>query len=84
MGLYRIAVRVSAITQLAPSDCSAQQLALDAPTMGQPEVFDHAKADLLGVDGKIGAASLAFMQAWKNHCVAWVKQQTAPPTPSLA
>lgn len=97
MGLYRIAVLVgslrresfnrklaSAITLLAPSDFSFQQLALDAPTMGQPEAFVHAKADLFGDDGKIGAASLAFMQTWMDHYVAWVKQQTAPSTPPLS
>lgn len=57
---------------------------LDAPTMGQPEAFVHAKADLFGDDGKIGAASLAFMQTWMDHYVAWVKQQAAPSTPPLS
>ncbi len=57
---------------------------LDAPTMGQPEAFVHAKAVLFDGDGKIGAASLAFMQTWVDHYVAWVKQHAAPSTPPLA
>lgn len=50
---------------------------LDAPTMGQPEAFLQANADFFDDDGAIGAGSLAFMQAWMDHYVAWVKQQLA-------
>ncbi len=46
---------------------------LDVPTLGQPEVFIHAKEGLFDADGNIGAGSLKFMQAWMDRYVAWVK-----------
>lgn len=46
---------------------------LDVPTLGQPEVFIHAKEGLFDADGNIGASSLKFMQAWMDRYVAWVK-----------
>ncbi len=47
---------------------------LDVPCMGQPEAFIHAKAGFFEADGRICQASLAFMQTWVDHYVAWVKQ----------
>ena len=47
---------------------------LDVPTLGQPEAFVQAKEGLFAADGGIGPHSLAFMKAWMNHYVAWVKQ----------
>lgn len=47
---------------------------LDAPTMGQPEAFIHAKEGLFDPDGQIGAASRPFLQAWMDHYVAWIQQ----------
>jgi chromate reductase len=46
---------------------------LDVPTLGQPEVFIHAKEGLFDADGNIGAGSLKLMQAWMDRYVAWVK-----------
>lgn len=48
---------------------------LDVPTMGQPEAFLHAKDDFFDSDGKIGHASLEFMQDWMDRYVVWVKKQ---------
>ena len=48
---------------------------LDAPTMGQPEAFLHAKEGFFDADGQIGPASVAFMQDWMDSYVAWVKKQ---------
>lgn len=50
---------------------------LDAPTMGQPEGFIQARADFFDKDGKIGPASLKFVQTWMDHYVAWVKKHAA-------
>jgi chromate reductase, NAD(P)H dehydrogenase (quinone) len=45
----------------------------DVPTMGSPQAFVQAKDDLLDEEGRIGAASLVFMQAWMNKFAAWVR-----------
>ena len=47
---------------------------LDMPTMGQPEVFIHAKEGLFDEDGNIGADSKAFLQGWVDRYVDWVKK----------
>ncbi len=47
---------------------------LDVPTMGQPEAFIQAKDGLFDGIGNIGQGSLAFMQSWMDHYVAWVKK----------
>ena len=50
---------------------------LNMPTLGQPEAFIQAKDDLLDADGGVGANSKAFLQAWMDHYVAWVKKHAA-------
>jgi chromate reductase len=50
---------------------------LDAPTLGQPEVFIHAKEGLFDEAGDIGASSKKFLQAWMDRYVAWVKKHAA-------
>ena len=49
---------------------------LDAPTLGQPEAFVHAKAGLFDESGNIGADSKKFFQNWMFQYVAWVKKHT--------
>lgn len=50
---------------------------LDAPTLGQPEAFIHAKEGLFDANGNIGEGSHKFLQSWMDHYVAWVKQHNA-------
>lgn len=50
---------------------------LDVPTLGQPEMFIHAKDGLFDAQGNIGADSAAFLQQWMAHYVAWVKQHVS-------
>ena len=47
---------------------------LDAPTLGQPEAFIHAKEGLFDADGNIGEGSKKFLQNWMDQYVAWVKK----------
>ena len=48
---------------------------LDAPTLGQPEVFITVKDGLFGDKGEIADAnSRKFLQGWMDKYVAWVKQ----------
>lgn len=49
---------------------------LDVPTLGQPEVFIHAKEGLFEPSGKLGEASRKFLQGWMTQYVAWVKHHT--------
>ncbi|UNK49555.1 NAD(P)H-dependent oxidoreductase [Lysobacter sp. S4-A87] len=49
---------------------------LDMPTMGQPEVFIHAKEGLFDDDGQIGAGSRKFLQEWMDRYVDWVKSHS--------
>ena len=50
---------------------------LDAPTLGQPEAFIHAKEGLFDAKGNIGEGSQQFLQGWMDRYVAWVKQHAA-------
>jgi chromate reductase len=47
---------------------------LDVPTLGQPEVFIHAKDGFFDGAGNIGPDSKAFLQAWIGRYVGWIKQ----------
>jgi chromate reductase len=47
---------------------------LDTLTLGQPEVFLHAKEGLFDTAGDIGPDSREFLQTWVNRYVAWIKQ----------
>jgi chromate reductase len=74
---------VLGISPGAPGTSMAQQhlrnvLAyLDAPTLGQPEVFMQNKEGLFTADGGIGDGSRAFLQGWMDKYVAWVKKHAA-------
>ena len=50
---------------------------LNMPALGQPEAFIHAKEGFFDTDGRIGSASLAFVQGWMDRYVAWVRQHRA-------
>ncbi len=47
---------------------------LDAPTMGQPEVFLQAKDGFFTADGSVADGSKKFLQSWMDRYVDWVKQ----------
>ncbi|HTO78736.1 MAG TPA: NAD(P)H-dependent oxidoreductase, partial [Methylocystis sp.] len=47
---------------------------LDAPTLGQPEVFLQFKEGLLDAEGAVGEGSRIFLQGWTDRYVAWVKK----------
>lgn len=50
---------------------------LNAPVLGQPEAFVHAKDGLFDADGNIGSASREFLQGWMDRYVDWIRQHTA-------
>lgn len=47
---------------------------LDVPTLGQPEMFIHAKDGLFDEQGNIGPSSKQFFQNWVEQYTAWIKQ----------
>ena len=47
---------------------------LDVPTLGQPEVFIHAKEGVFDAAGKLGESTTAFMQGWMAAYLAFVKR----------
>ena len=49
-------------------------VALDVPTLGQPEAFIQAKDGLFDETGDIGAGSKKFLQNWMDQYVAWVQR----------
>jgi chromate reductase, NAD(P)H dehydrogenase (quinone) len=64
----------------ATGTCMAQQhlrnvLAyLDVPTLGQAEVFIHAKEGFFDSHGLLNEGSKGFLQSWMDRYVAWVKK----------
>ena len=47
---------------------------LDMPTLGQPEVFLHAKEGFFDGSGAIASeGTRKFLQGWVDRYVAWVK-----------
>ncbi len=50
---------------------------LDAPVLGQPEAFIHAKDGRFDAKGDIGPASKAFLQGWMDDYLAWVGKHAA-------
>ncbi|MBL8143277.1 MAG: hypothetical protein JNM38_19330 [Acidobacteria bacterium] len=47
-------------------------------TMGQPEAFIQAKADLFDAAGNIGSPDTRkFLQGWMDRYAAWVVSHTA-------
>jgi chromate reductase, NAD(P)H dehydrogenase (quinone) len=67
----------------ATGTCMAQQhlrnvLAyLDAPTLGQAEVFIHAKEGFFDSEGNLNQGSKVFLQGWMDRYVAWVEKHVA-------
>jgi chromate reductase len=63
--------------------CMAQQhlrnvlASLDAPTLGQPEVFLQARDGLFDASGSVTAQSGELLQGWMDRYVAWVRQHAA-------
>jgi chromate reductase len=47
---------------------------LDMPTLNQPEAFIQFKDDLIGPDGRIGAASADFLNGWMQAFFAWTER----------
>ena len=50
---------------------------LDMPTLGQPEVFIHAKDGFFDVAGNVSDGSKQFLQTWMDAYVEWVKKHVA-------
>lgn len=51
---------------------------LDAPTLGQPEIFLQAKDGLFDEGGNIGEGGQKFLQGWMDRYVAWVQLHFNP------
>ena len=51
---------------------------LNAPTLGQPEAFIHAKEGLFDDQGNVGQGSQEFLQGWMDSYVDWVKRHVQP------
>ncbi len=47
---------------------------LDAPTLGQPEAFIHAKEGLFDTAGNITEQNKQFFQTWMDKYSEWVKK----------
>ncbi|MEP6503079.1 MAG: NAD(P)H-dependent oxidoreductase [Betaproteobacteria bacterium] len=50
---------------------------LDAPTLGQPEVFIHAKEGVFSADGTLSESTGKFMQDWLTAYLAFVKRHAS-------
>jgi len=51
---------------------------VDAPTMGQPEVFLTVKKDFFDADGAIAdAGTRKFIQGWMDRYAGWVRRHAA-------
>ena len=50
---------------------------LDVPTLGQPEVFIHAKEGVFNPDGSLGESAHKFVQGWLSAYLAFVKRHGA-------
>jgi chromate reductase, NAD(P)H dehydrogenase (quinone) len=73
-----IGVSVGAIgTAIAQQHLRIMLAYLDAPTLGQPEVFVHYKEGLFEEDGEIGTGSRKFLQNWMDRYVAFVQKHAA-------
>jgi chromate reductase len=47
---------------------------LDAPTLGQPEVFIHAKEGVFVAPGKLGESTAKFVQGWLTTYLEFVRR----------
>jgi chromate reductase len=61
-------------TSMAQQHLRNVLVAVDVPTLGQPEAFIHVKDGLFDEAGNIGADSKQFLQNWMDQYVAWVKK----------
>jgi chromate reductase len=69
-----LGVSVGAIgTALAQQHLRNVLAYLDAPTLGQPEVFVQATDLLFDASGHLGEGSRPFFQKSMDHYVAWVR-----------
>jgi chromate reductase len=69
-----LGISVGAIgTACAQKDLRGILAYLDMPTLGQPEVYLHAKEGFFEPSGDVSAASRDFLQKWVDAYVAWVK-----------
>ena len=50
---------------------------LDAPTLGQPEVFIQAKEGVFNADGTLAESTATFMQGWLTAYLAFVQRLRA-------
>ncbi len=64
-------------TALAQQHLRSVLAYLDAPTMGQPEVYLQVKEGLLDGSGAIGEDSRAFLKGWMDRFVDWIKRHNA-------
>lgn len=70
-----IGISVGAIgTAIAQQHLRNTLAYLDAPTLGQPEVFIQYKEGLFEPDGSIGPVSRKFLQNWMDRYVAFVRK----------
>lgn len=70
-----IGVSVGAIgTALAQQHLRNVLSYLDVPTLGQPETFIQWKEGLIDANGNVGDGSKAFLQAWMDRYVQWIKR----------
>jgi chromate reductase len=70
-----IGVSVGAIgTALAQQHLRNVLSYLDVPTLGQPETFIQWKEGLIDANGNVGEGSKAFLQAWMDRYVQWIKR----------
>lgn len=70
-----IGISIGAIgTALAQAQLRSILSYLDAPTLGQPEVYLQMKDGLFDDAGNIGEQSRAFLQGWMDRYVAWVRK----------
>ena len=65
------------ITEMAQQHLRNVLVFLNMPTMAQPEAFIQNSDALFNADGSIGEVSRAFLQAWMDSYVAWVKRHNA-------
>ena len=74
-----IGISVGAIgTAVAQQHLRGVLAYLDVPTLGQPEVFLHAKEGFFDESGDIASAGTRkFLAGWMERYVAWLKQHAA-------
>jgi chromate reductase len=73
----RVGVSIGAVgTAIAQQHLRNVLAYLDVPTLGQPEVFIHAKEGVFDASGNLGESARKFVQGWMNQYVAFLKRHT--------